>query len=212
MCEDRAEWSRQIRRYNNSPPYVTLRLIALTQGSKRDLIPLFKFLGGACDLNAWKKLPCSTILPPLIGWSTATRIATYLLYLHHSWLKSHESSSSKWLMNYTMCKCECISFMSCLFQSFRQYMLHGNMQPWPTAWTSTSKRVEWQVFRFSKRLNSAFFSANVILKILRNIFLRKLQCPGGPLVFEVGYHPRKKKKSRNQGCLSGPGNVHAYIL
>ena len=121
--------SRQIRRYNNSPLYVTLHLIALTQGSKRDLSPLFKFLGGACDLNAWKKLPCSTILPPLIGWSTATRIATYLLYLHHSWLKSHESSSSKWLMNYTMCKCECISFMSCLFQSFRKYMLHGNMQP-----------------------------------------------------------------------------------
>ena len=35
--------------------------------------------------------------------------------------------------------------------------------------------------------------------------------PGGPLVFEVGYHPRKKNHV-NYGCFSGPGNVHAYIV
>ena len=44
MCADRAKCSRQIRRYNNSHPYVTgqygHRPIALTQGSKRDPIPL----------------------------------------------------------------------------------------------------------------------------------------------------------------------------
>ena len=34
---------------------------------------------------------------------------------------------------------------------------------------------------------------------------------GGALVFEVGYHPRKKN-SCNKGCFSGPGNVRAYIV
>ena len=44
----------------------------------------------------------------------------------------------------------------------------------------------------------------------RSWFLKWLGSgPGGPLVFEVGYHPRKKKKSRNYGCFSGPGNVRA---
>ena len=34
----------------------------------------------------------------------------------------------------------------------------------------------------------------------------------GPLVFEVGYHPRKQIHVNNEGCFSEPGNLRAYII
>ena len=48
MCADQAEWSGQIQRYNNSPPYVTVNMADGQYGCRpialRDPIPPFKFL------------------------------------------------------------------------------------------------------------------------------------------------------------------------
>ena len=84
ICADRAEWSRQIWRYINSPPYVTVNMgqTGGQRGSKRDLIPPLKFLGVLPTLFQRKYLVwILRLLPtkPTDGKQTNPKVAGFSL-------------------------------------------------------------------------------------------------------------------------------------